>query len=80
MKLCKDCKHYWPDPDFKNEAKQVKYAQCALKVRMEPDLVGGGLVESDSGEEYCTVQRNMGLITQIVFNACGRRGRYWEPK
>ena len=67
VKLCKDCKHFLND--------KKGFEKCNKKVGN--DLVTG---EPISNVIYCSSHRKFDWLGAILSNACGKSGRWFEPK
>ena len=70
QKLCKNCKHFIPNP------RDIKFSKCALFPKLEEDhyaLIDG--VEYEIPVEYfhCSITRNYNHM-------CGKKGRKYEKK
>lgn len=65
VRLCSDCKHSRPDLGWGEAAHfAAKYATCFLTAKV-----------SEHDGDRCSYRRHHAL-----FNACGARGKQWEPK
>jgi hypothetical protein len=72
-KLCKDCVHFKrSDVD----PKQERFHQCGRTVGLSR-VTGTPRVHD---WDYCSIQRKEGGLFQYVFNICGKRGRFFQPK
>ena len=68
IKLCKDCRHYYPD------------GWCSRVVSYNKiDLVTGEQ-RPNRRLEICSHERGSWWLMTRIEGACGKEGRFWEPK
>lgn len=70
VKLCKDCKHF---RNAQISGYQYVSNSCGRAEIMKPDYVYGNLAWLN--RKQCEKERD-----DPAPNACGKEGRYWEPK
>jgi len=76
MKLCTDCKH------LKIDSGNEQY-KSLWKCNSPRNLIGVSLVDGLYNKRrwnFCVYQREIPLISAIIFRACGKSGRFWEQK
>ena len=71
MKICRDCKHFIPNPPL------PEFARCAKAPKGNPELPKISIVTGDPSEDYyfCKTIRQ-----SEVKGDCGADGKLWEAK
>ena len=90
--LCVDCKWFSQNPQFDEPKQSIRFGRC-LNPRCAPPwynkpdgsaCLGGGVEQIKDGPISARVVRNFDVsLWQRLFGtgyACGRDGRWWEPK
>lgn len=70
-KLCKDCMHCRPQVYGGKE-----FHECLRPVGTSP-VTGGPKLHRWT---YCSIQRDNNWYWSLVFNTCGKRARFFQPK
>ena len=72
--ICTSCQH------CRIPSTGVEFAKCyASQGVRERDRLAG-ITDPETRWVYCSVQRGMVWPLDVLFNACGQRGRWFQPK
>lgn len=72
MKFCKDCK-FISNVDLPNPT-------CYHPNNLEVSPVNGNEYWKKNAIEYCFTHREYGRVWSYLINACGKEGKWYEPK
>jgi hypothetical protein len=76
MKYCKDCKHLQIDAG--DEQYNARWKCISPRTITNISLTDGASIRRHW--IYCDSQRDVDFGVDVLFTACGKRGRFWEPK